>query len=376
MRVDAVVTTSEFADLASDWNRLSRGVPFRSFEWQECWWRHYGLVPDRSLGDRELRILVVRDGDQVVGIAPWYCEKTFAGGSVLKFLGSGEIYSDYLTLLADDGAEAQVAAAIGRYLAQEESGRWDALEVAGVDGEDYTTICLLIDLESRGIPIRRRPDFHCWRIELPDSFDAYLARLSKSHRKQIRRVERRLAQTGTVRFWRANEPEEIDLAYHLLVGLHQERQRGQGRAGAFASTRFGGFHAEVIRRLARTGQLRLDVLQLGGVPISAEYQIIGNDVVYAYQSGIDPHYLSLEPGRAALAMAVRSAIEDRFRAFDLLRGDEPYKAHFRAKPRPTLRARAVASHRGARWRHALWLAQDHTRQWMKQAFAARTPSTI
>jgi CelD/BcsL family acetyltransferase involved in cellulose biosynthesis len=374
MYVESVTTADALADLASDWNALSRGVPFRSFDWLETWWRHYGAREASATTLRRLQVLVVRDHNQVVGIAPWFVETSLGQGRLLKFLGTGEVYSDYLSILAVRGCEAAVAARIGHWLLDVAGGMWDALELTGIDGDDHTTVCLLTELERRGVRILRRPELHCWRITLPSNWEEYLGQLSKSHRKQIRRVERRLQNEGALRTWRAQSTNELARASQLLVDLHQQRHRLLGRPGAFASSAFTNFQTEVLPRLARTGQLRLDVLELQGVPIAVEYQVTGTDVVYAYQAGIDPHYLRLEPGRASMAIAIRDAIESGFRAFDLLRGDEPYKLHWRATPRPTLRARAVATHRSARLRGAVWLAQDHAREWFKQALRSDSAS--
>lgn len=369
MQIDLVTTEAELSRLADDWNRLSRRVPFRSFEWLESWWRHYGAVTDRTGITRQLQVLVVREREQVVGIAPWYLESSLSAGRVLQFLGTGETYSDYLTVLAEPALAARVATKIAQWLTETPRGCWDALEFTGVDGEDRTTICLLVELETRGIGIVRRPDLHCWRIELPSTWEGYLSQLSKSHRKHVRRVERRIAEQGW-RAWRAEGAAEVERALQLLVELHQKRHRSLGRCGAFASTAFEGFQAEVIRRLAQTGQLRLEVLELANNPIAVEYQLVGADVIYAYQAGIDPCYLHLEPGRASMATSIRKAIEEGYRAYDLLRGNEPYKAHWRALPRPTLRARAVAPHQVARLRNALWLAKDSAKYWVKQVLHA------
>ena len=50
---------------------------------------------------------------------------------------------------------------------------------------------------------------------------------------------------------------------------------------------------------------------------------------------------------------------------DFLRGDEPYKAHFRALPRPMRTLRVVANRRGAALRHNLWLAGANVKRWIK-----------
>ena len=62
-------------------------------------------------------------------------------------------------------------------------------------------------------------------------------------------------------------------------------------------------------------------------------------MTYVYQAGIDPQRLADEPGHLITAATVKRAIEQGGRAVDFLRGDEPYKAHFRALARPLLALR-------------------------------------
>ena len=40
---------------------------------------------------------------------------------------------------------------------------------------------------------------NCWRVQLPGDWEQYLAELSKSHRKQIRRLERDVLNTSRAR---------------------------------------------------------------------------------------------------------------------------------------------------------------------------------
>ena len=70
---------------------------------------------------------------------------------------------------------------------------------------------------------------------------------------------------------------------------------------------------------------------------------------------MDPAAMEHRPGKLINAAILRQAIADGYRAFDFLRGDEPYKARFGAKPRPTVRFRVAPSPR-AQWRHNLWVA--------------------
>ena len=67
-------------------------------------------------------------------------------------------------------------------------------------------------------------------------------------------------------------------------------------------------------------------------PIAAEYQFFDGDTLYAYQSGIALDSGERQPGNLSLIATIQFCIERGITSLDLLRGDEPYKAHWRASP--------------------------------------------
>ena len=149
----------------------------------------------------------------------------------------------------------------------------------------------------RGKLVYRRERPSCWRVLLPASWDEYLSRLSKSHRKQIRRLQRNYFDTGRARACVAQTPDELQRGLDFLIRLHQRRRESLGQRGSFASESFARFHRQTAPRLLAAGRLRLAWLEVDGRTVAAEYQVLGNDVVYAYQSGIEPISLEHEPGR-------------------------------------------------------------------------------
>ncbi|NQU21382.1 MAG: GNAT family N-acetyltransferase [Candidatus Nealsonbacteria bacterium] len=372
MQVYCLCDLNELAPYADDWDRLAGGVPTRSWAWLSTWWKHYGQPAGDAPSSRRLFVPCVFDRtEKLVAVAPWYCESSAAGGSVVRPLGSGEVCSDYLGLLCQPGIERQITTAVADYLTGVsgdddcDGPAWDLLELTGIDGQDAAVGQLVERLEEAGNTVHHRDGPNCWRIELPESWDAYLAMLSKSHRKQIRRLQRDLLDTGRAVLHTVTRADELPAAIDVLIDLHQRRRQSLGEPGCFASPAFAAFHREVMPRLLRSGQLQLHWLELDGRPVAAEYQLAGGGVVYAYQSGIEPELAQQQPGRIATVAALRRAIEHGYRALDFLRGDEPYKAHFRAEPRPSMAVRIVPNRPTAQWRHNLWLAGDNMKHWLK-----------
>ena len=206
---------------------------------------------------------------------------------------------------------------------------------------------------------------NCWRIALPDTWEDYVGTLSKSHRKQVRRMERRQLGSGRATFHTVDSEGELELGMRILVDLHQRRRKSLGEPGCFASERFSSFLHAFARDLCAAGKLRLAWIEIEGVPAAAEFQVADATTTYAYQAGVNPDLLDDEPGRIINIATIRRAIEQGHTAFDFLRGDEPYKAHWRAMPHETIHYRIVPRQALAQVRHGLWLAGDNMKQWVK-----------
>jgi len=361
LRVARVLGDGELAALADAWNRLAGDVPFRRHEWLEAWWRHYGTA------DMESFVLTVADAaGTLVGVAPFCLEKSKSRGWVVRFLGSGEVASDYVGVLAADGHEAAVAHEFARWLSREGAGEWDLIDLDGIAPDDVVTLGLAAELESRGHMLNRRERFRTWRVPLPGDWNQYLMGLSKSRRDRARQLLRRNFDTGRAVLHVVAEADEVTRGIDVLRTLHQSRRESLGEAGCFASARFGTFHADVARKFLELGRLRLQWLELDGRPVAAEYSLGGGDTVYYYQSGFDADFANAKPGWLALIASLRLAIGQGFRCFDFLRGDEAYKASWGAESRPLIELRIVGRSPSARLRNAAWVAAEGMKVWVKR----------
>lgn len=351
--VQPITDVATLAQLAPVWEAIAGGVPFREPTWLLTWWRHYGEALAAAPRAPKLFALAVEQEGRLVGLAPWYIENSVVGGRVIRELGSGRVCSDYLTVLGANSDEQGVAAAIVEFLCTTACHDWDRLDFDSVAVDDPALAPLFAELQGRGLIVARRPGPSCWQIPLPNNWDAYLAQLSKSHRKQVRRLTTKLLDTSRAAWFTTVDEQTFDADWATFCELHARRRSALGQASCFADATFAAFHQDVARQLFRRGQLRLHRLEVDGMPIAAEYHLASRDTIFAYQSGIEPSTLVFEPGRTAAIAVIRGAIAEGFAAYDLLRGDEPYKAHFRGVPRAMQQVTVVNSHLSSRLRHAV-----------------------
>ena len=372
MRVELISKLDLLAPHAEQWDRLAGGIPFNGWAWMSTWWRYYGVPDEVARSAMRLYVLLVWNRhDELAGLAPWYLDTSTARGRVVRFLGSGDVCSDHQSVLCQKGEEDAVTQALADWLTEQRPGAihcWDLMEWDGVDLDQPVMTRLMEQLAIRGSTVHARPGPNCWRIELPTRWDDYLAGLSKNRRKKIRRAQRRFLDNGRAVLHSVRKISELPRAMEILIELHQRRRRALGHQGSFASGRFTAFHRSAVESLLRAGQLQLHWLEVDDEPVAAEYQVAGDGILYAYQAGINPSRLEIEPGHLITIALVRWAIQSGYRAYDLLRGDEPYKTRWGATPRATRQIRVVPQFASAQFRHGAWLAGESVKQWVKRGW--------
>lgn len=373
MRIVCFHTFDDLAPYANDWDRLAGGVPFRSWTWLSLWWRHYGPKNPTETNRSRLAVLVALDDTgAVMAIAPWYLECSTLHGRVLRQLGTGEVCSDYLSILCHPNAHDPVVHAMADYLVEQalssdpDDLRWELLELDSIDSKEQIIFDLADAMSKSGCAVHRQPDISCWRLDLPINWELYVASLGKNQRRDIRRMEREYLNTYRVTLHSVERFDELPQAMDILVDLHQRRREMLGEKGCFASERFLAFYRDVVPELLRLGQLEFHWLEMDGRAVAAEYQLSGDGVLYFYQAGVEPEVLDQQPGKIINFLILQRAIERGYLAFDFLRGDEPYKARFGARPRSTVEYRIVPQRAVARLRHNLWLAGNELKTWMKE----------
>jgi CelD/BcsL family acetyltransferase involved in cellulose biosynthesis len=333
MKVQILAHWPEIIALRDCWNELAAGVPTRSWEWLTAWWQTFG-------GRHALRVLVARDhGGEPLGIAPFYLQQRGIL-PILRFLGSGKVCSDYAAILARPDATAEVCEAIaetltaspgreGRRLAQA------SIELDGVQPADPWLAKWSDALARRKYTSRARQLESCWRVALPSKLETLPQQLASQARRKLRKALARF-DTGEVDF-KVGSPASVLADLEQLEHLHTLRHQAKGEAGCFADKRFGQFLRIALPAMVATGQAEFVHCSQAGQPLATQLLLRGAGGQWMYQSGLDPQFQHLEPGHLVIAGSLRAAVLSGASFFDFMRGDEPYKATWSAKPTPLQR---------------------------------------
>jgi hypothetical protein len=194
-----------------------------------------------------------------------------------------------------------------------------------------------------------------WELDLPSTFDDFLARLSRSRRKSLargaRRLEREYGSRLAVR--RYTDPAELD-EYCRAVETVAAKTYQRALGAAIGDT---PGHRERVRFCMERGWFRGYVLSIDGQPVAFEPGVLYEGRFHSGRPGYDPAYAHLGVGTFLFVRALADlCAEDEARVFDYGFGDAEYKRAFGSRCRreanvvvyaPTFRARRINAARTA-----------------------------
>lgn len=326
LSAERVSEADAFVGLRQEWDELleasKSACVFLTWEWLYTWWKHLA-------GNRSLTILTVRRGSELVAIAP-FCQRPGSVSSarpfsVLEFLGSDFVGSDYLDVIVRKGGDAEACQALTSWLA----GRRNSLKLTNLRQGKSVVAGVLAGLREKGWNVAEIKTNMCPFIPLAGTtWDGYLASLGAEHRYNFNRKWRRLNRDYEVRFEQARTPEACREAIDLLIAQHNARWSARGGSDAFHTAGLVAFHRELTQVALERGWLRLYVLRLNEKPAACLYGLMYRGTFYFYQSSFDEAYRQASAGLIAMGLAIRSAIGEGAEEFDLLHGGETYKSHW------------------------------------------------
>jgi CelD/BcsL family acetyltransferase involved in cellulose biosynthesis len=344
LSIRVVTTLDEFGRLAPDWSDLlrtseSRGI-FLTWEWLYEWGKQY-------LGDNRLLILIVMDeASRMRGIAPFYVrsvQRRLGGGyRELAFLGTEEVCSSHLDLIAARVHKRSVWQRLYWFLFEEATSEWDVMTLEEIPAESTTIGALLETWDEAGKVIDIVKTSGCPLMLLPGSVTDFRTTVSASRRYSLRRKQKALARLGLVSYRHIEKGPEVQQAFDAFVRLHEQRWKDNGAGGgAFHRQRFLAFHRQFVKRIEENGWLSISLLTLDERPVAGIYGFVYGNIYYYYLPGFDPDAAPrASPGMLLLYRRIEQAIEEGLGSFDFLQGETGYKAVWAGEIRRSLTLRA------------------------------------
>lgn len=322
MQSDTISITEEgFAGLAAEWtnpNRLNWNSIFVLPAWLQVWWQEFGS------GDKP-HLLAVRQGGQITGLAPLLLKEGKA-----SFLGSSDV-CDYLDFIVAPGRENDFFNTLLHYLTRKGITQFDL----GAVRPDSTVLTALVPLaRKKGYAVRLQPEDVSVELDLPATWEEYLAILDTRQRHELKRKMRGASAEAKLDYRivsdRTSVNQAVDTFFKMFTGSRHDK-------AAFLTSRMEAYFRSLVDAMAQVGLARFGILELDNVPAAMIIYFDYNDCVYLYNSGYDPRYESLSVGLLCKTLGIKASIEAGRKKFDFLKGNEPYKYHLGGKEVPLSR---------------------------------------
>ena len=309
--------------LLPEWQALyaadGESTPFSSPQWAQAWWAHWA-------GSADPFVVTVRDAGRLVGLAPL----VLARRGPFRVLGElGRPPSNYWDVLAmPDVRDAAGMLAMQEILAHRDE--WHAMLLGGVRDGSATERAVL----AGGLKLRRRRPTPYPGIELPATFDEYLAALPRKRRKDLRRHMRRL-EDGQLELRVVTEPGDLPATMERWQDIRVRwwEHRDKRMNPEHASTRFRDFMREVVVRMVPAGLADVWELRQDGEVVGVEVNLMDARAYYSWMGAYDPAVSHLGLGKLAIGESIRQSIEAGREYYDLMVGDEDYKYWYGATDR-------------------------------------------
>jgi len=339
IKVEEIEDFNEFESLSESWNKiLQKSLDndiFSTWEWLWCWWKHFG-------NGRKLRILILKEGNQIIAIAPLmlsnYSFLHLGKISKIEFISSphGD-YNNFILLKNEAKCVKMLIEALLKF------SDWNMLDLRDIREESASIKALKIisSPKSENLRLNLKIKTLCPYIRLPSSVEIYKERLSKNMRRNLRKRMKKLSKMYKVKFTNQSEFNSVSEAMKIFFELHQKRWKMKGKPGAFASEDFRKFHLELAEIFNEKEWLDLHFLMLNDKPVAAAYSFNYNMKKYGYLTGFDPEFGRFGVGSLLKMHIIEECIRRGYREYDLTRDFEPYKADWATNTRKNYAASLV-----------------------------------
>ncbi len=322
LTLEVVREPAQLEQLKAEWSKFVHSLeditPFQTPEWQHTWWSHFG--------SGHLYVMVFRNVDAIVGIVPCFLHN-WEGRRQMTLIGSG--VSDYLEPPISPRHRGEVLALLRSHLSA--NSKWDICV-----WQDLSANTPLANLNlGEKFDAKLFQDTECTELAITGDFRDFWESRSHGLRRNVRRYSDKANVVDQPRF---SVVAQADPEYlNALIRLHGERWQRRGEIGMIAANGAAAFLWDLAREADNADMLRIFTLRYQGKVVAVILAFVLRNTIYSYLSAFDPEYETLGFGRSLLFESLQHAFQQGYRAWNFMRGNEPYKFLWGAQSIPKTR---------------------------------------
>jgi len=324
MNTRIITTEQELLAVKDDWDNLVQSnpetdMPFFSWDWFYHSWIHFGKP-----AGQELFVVVVYEGDKLIGILPLVLGTQKLRGiacRILCFCNSGMMPRNNAFYNPQYDRDTTFNVIMRRIF--EQSKRWDMIRLGNIP-ETAAFHAFLLGKHDIPYTMIQTKGLISPYIELSGSMENYLKTLDKKVRYNIKRYVKLFESNPSkpvIRFFQ--KPEEITQA--LSAGLEVRRNSWKGLSD---NTRFFAFWNAILPELCKKKEALLLAVFLNDRPIGVCYRLCRKGIYYGFGTDYHRDYKKDSPGTLMFYYFLQYITENGGTGFDFCGGDYDYKTQY------------------------------------------------
>lgn len=327
LSVNEVNDIDTFRLLKDSWSELLQQSPdndiFLTWEWLYYWWKYYG-------NDKKLRILLIKEGNKLIGIAPFRQSKYKTGPLSVDVLENiCSINCDRSGIIFTPSNQ-RVVTTLLKYIDRliEKEGIIVRISQVPENSVFATSLSELSQEFSRSLVLKKTVISTCPYISLPETWEIYINQYcpSKKRLKTLRYSLRSLQKDHTVELNEFDEDDDVlNTQLHTLYEFHKRRWLAETGTSKFTEKRTRDFYFEISKILHQNGWLSLSSLNIDGKPASLIWGFRYNNIWMDMTPVFDPEYSKFSVGQLQIMKMIELVIDQGFTKFDFLKGGSEYK---------------------------------------------------
>jgi CelD/BcsL family acetyltransferase involved in cellulose biosynthesis len=323
--VSVYTSFEEMEGLAAEWDELAEragGDVYATFDWCMTWWEYYGK-------GRRLEAAIVRRGERLVGVLPFFRETLWLGGlpaRLLRLIGCDHSVTT-TNVTVERGLERDV---FGAWAARA-GKKWDAVILGPLPGyeERAHVFAEALGMALPGARVEYKADCGPHIVfDLPRAFGEYRDGLSKREKANILQDDRRMRREHKLSVVARTDAGEVKGAFERFLPLHQMLWQVKGRLGHFGDwPECEAFHRTLVEKLGARGRVVFMELEADGKTVASQYAFAFGKRVHWFLAGRDDAeaFNKISLGRMGLMTLVEWAIGKSCSQIDGMRGYYDYK---------------------------------------------------
>ncbi|MFT4729732.1 MAG: hypothetical protein ACI9UN_004253 [Granulosicoccus sp.] len=327
--VDCLRSRTSLDQLKGVWKTLERVdslcTPFSSWVWADSWWREFALNGDK------LRILIVKNGQEVVGICPLYCQTTrhyrVLSVTTLTLLGAVPgIRPAHPGVIAHSGFRELSEIAIMEHLPRLKG--WDTLDLDGIDVDSSFAILARKRLKRpRGV-VAEEAIKEIDQESLLCTWSEYCARGDGQRALELTRLRKTVTAAvccpepdqgigtgtfkGTYELSICSTRQDLNKSQNVFYSLNQW-VAGKGENSKSNAAAQERFYKSIVPEFFVANMLWQLTLKIDGQIVGVQHYFIWRGDLLLFQGAYAPELERLDVAKLMLAYAIKRGIGQVFK---------------------------------------------------------------